>query len=95
MSKLLHILFLALVLLYLFYNIDFKDVNFNIFSYFGLLGTFIVIFIGQVIVALRWMQMSKLSFKISFETMIVSTALNVLLPAKLGELSKAVYLKKF
>ena len=27
--------------------------------------------------------------------MIVSTALNVLLPAKLGELSKAVYLKKF
>jgi hypothetical protein len=38
--------------------------------------------------------MSNLSFKISFETIVISTMLNVILPAKSGELSKAIYLKK-
>lgn len=95
MSKLLQLLVFVLLLGYLFYNIDIEHIDFTIFSVWAIAGTFGVIFLGQVIVALRWMKMSQLSFKISFETMIVSTALNVLLPAKLGELSKALYLKKF
>lgn len=95
MSKLLQLLVFVLLLGYLFYNIDIEHIDFTIFSVWAIAVTFGVIFLGQVIVALRWMKMSQLSFKISFETMIVSTALNVLLPAKLGELSKALYLKKF
>jgi uncharacterized protein (TIRG00374 family) len=65
------------------------------FSLWGVLASVSAIAFGQVVLSLRWMNMSKMSFKVSLETIIVSSALNMILPGKLGELSKAVYLKKF
>jgi len=93
--KIIQIILLSVVFIYLFHGFDIKKIDFNKFSFFGMLTTFVMIFISQLILSLRWMKMSNLSFKVSFETIIVSSVLNMILPAKLGELSKALYLKKF
>ena len=95
MNKILQLIFIILITIYLFYGIDFSNFNLSIFSIYGLILTAISIFLSQIILSVRWMVMSKLSFKVSLETIVVSSALNILLPARLGEFSKAIYLKKF
>lgn len=94
-NKIIQVILLSAIFIYLFYGFDVNKIDLNKFSLFGIIETFCMIFISQLILSLRWMKMSNLSFKVSFETIIVSSALNMILPAKLGELSKALYLKKF
>lgn len=94
-NKIVQVVLLVALFIYLFYGFDVKKIDFDKFSMSGTFATFIVVFISQIVLSIRWMKMSHLSFKISFETIIVSSALNMILPAKLGELSKALYLKKF
>ena len=86
---------LLAILAYLLYGFDISKINFSIFSFKGIILTTISLFFSQVLLAFRWMAMSTLSFKISLETIIVSSMLNIILPARLGEFSKAFYLKKF
>ena len=94
-NKAIQIIVLVALSIYIFYGFDPTKIDFSKFSFFGVLVTFILILLSQFVLSIRWMKMSHLSFKISFETIIVSSALNMILPAKLGELSKAFYLKKF
>ena len=94
-NKIIQIFLLGLLIVYLFYGFDFKKIDFSKFSFYGIVLTFIIVLFSQFVLSLRWMKMSYLSFQISLETIIVSSALNMILPAKLGELSKALYLKKF
>jgi len=94
-NKIIQIALLSALFVYLFYGFDINKIDLGKFSFLGIFATFLVILISQLALSLRWMKMSELSFKISFETIIVSSALNMILPAKLGELSKALYLKKF
>jgi uncharacterized protein (TIRG00374 family) len=79
----------------MFYGFDIDKIDFSMFSFVGILTAVLTIVLAQVILSLRWMNISKMSFKVSLETVIVSSALNMILPGRLGELSKAVYLKKF
>jgi len=95
MNRVVKILILVLIIFYLFYGIDISKIDFTIFSSFGLFLTCISILISQLILSLRWMKMSSLSFIVSFETISISSTLNMILPARLGEISKAIYLKKF
>jgi len=94
-NSIIQMILIVLLFIYLFYGFDARKIDFSKFSLFGVLATFIMMILSQVVLSIRWMKMSSLSFKISFETIIISSALNMLLPAKLGELSKAFYLKKF
>ena len=94
-NKIIQVILLSAIFVYLFYGLDVNKIDLNEFSLLGIVETFGVIFVSQLVLSLRWMKMSDLSFKVSFETIIVSSALNMILPAKLGELSKAFYLKKF
>ncbi len=94
-NKIIQIVLLTALSIYLFYGFDTTKIDFSKFSLFGISATFMMILFSQLVLSVRWMKMSQLSFKISFETIIVSSALNMILPAKLGELSKAFYLKKF
>jgi len=89
------IVLLAVVAWYLFTGFDISKIDLSIFSSLGIILTLSSLLVSQIILSLRWMVMSNLSFKISFETITISSALNILLPARLGELSKAFYLKKF
>jgi len=93
--KTVQVALLLVLILYIFYGFDIKNINPEKFSIFGLLISICIIFFSQIMLAIRWMKMSSLSFIISFETIIVSSALNMILPAKMGELSKAIYLRKF
>ncbi len=95
MSRAIQILILVFILFYLFYGIDISKIDFTIFSGLGLFLTFISLLISQLILSIRWMKMSSLSFVVSFETISISSALNMILPARLGEVSKALYLKNF
>ena len=95
MNKVIQILILVFILFYLFYGIDISKIDLTIFSSLGLFLTFVSILISQLILSIRWMKMSSLSFVVSFETISISSALNMILPARLGEVSKALYLKKF
>ena len=91
----MQIILLSGLFVYLFYGFDVNKIDLEKFSIPGILATLVIIFISQLVLSIRWMKMSDLSFGVSFETIIVSSALNMILPAKLGELSKAFYLKKF
>ena len=95
MNKIIQIVFIVLITIYLLYGLDIQKIDIQIFSFFDIFLTFLSLLVSQVVLAFRWMAMSNLSFGISFETIIVSSALNMILPARLGELSKAFYLKKF
>ncbi len=82
-------------MLYLLQGFDISKIDFSVFHLMGVSFTAISLFLSQMLLAFRWMAMSNLSFKISLETIIVSSVLNIILPARLGELTKAFYLKKF
>ncbi len=94
-NRIFQTLFIIALMIYLFYGVNFKDIDLSIFNFWGVFFTIVSITISQITLAFRWMAMSKLSLKVSLETIIVSSALNILLPARLGEASKAFYLKKF
>lgn len=95
LNKIIQVILLSAIFIYLFYGLNINKIDLDKFSLVGIVATFFVIFMSQLVLSLRWMKMSDLSFMVSFETIIVSSALNMILPAKLGELSKAFYLKKF
>ena len=95
MNKIIQIILLSTIIIYLFYGFNISKIDFSVFSYLGIIITLFTILIGQIVLTLRWMKISTMSFRISLETIIVSSALNMILPAKLGEFSKAIYLKKF
>ena len=90
-----NIFILLLSVVYIFYNFDFTKIDWSIFNIFGVCLTIFIVFLGQVFLSIRWQKLTKLSFKSAFETTIVSSFLNMVLPAKLGEVSKILYLKKF
>ena len=63
-------------------------------------STVILVFVGllaDAVIAARWRCLSrtKCSFKAAFEAFMVSQFFNNLLPAKIGELTRVVYLKTF
>jgi len=95
MNRVIKILILILIFFYLFHGINISKIDFTIFSGFGLFLTCASILISQLVLSIRWMKMSNLSFIVSFETISISSTLNMILPARLGEISKALYLKKF
>lgn len=95
LNKIIHAILLLAVFIYLLYGFDVNKIDISKFSILGIFATSMINFIAQIVLSIRWMKMSSLSFKISFETIVVSSALNMILPARLGELSKAIYLKKF
>jgi glycosyltransferase 2 family protein len=95
MNKIIQVLVLTTIGVYLLYGFRLDDIDIDKFSLFWIFITFVTMIAGNFALSIRWARMSALSFKISFETIIVSNALNMILPARLGELSKAVYLKKF
>ena len=95
MYKIVQILFITVLIWYLFSGFNIKNIDMSLFSYIGVILTFFSLLISQMILSLRWMVMSNLSFGSSFEVITISSALNMILPARLGEISKAYYLKKF
>jgi len=95
MNKIIQIAVLSAIVMYMFHGFDIGDIDFKEFSFFWIFITVLVLLISDIMLSLRWMKMTALSFKISLETIIVSSALNMVLPARLGELSKALYLKRF
>lgn len=95
MNKIIQTVVLFAIAVYLFHGFNLTGIDFGEFSFFWVFATVFALLINDVMLSIRWMGMTALSFKISFETIIVSSALNMILPARLGELSKALYLKKF
>ncbi len=95
MNKIIQITVLSAIVVYIFHGFSFSSIDFGQFSFFWIFVAIFVMLISDIMLSLRWAQMTSLSFKISLETIIVSSALNMILPARLGELSKALYLKKF
>lgn len=90
------------LLLALFYyllsdlNVEKLLASWSQYSGLGVFLTVVVIVVSDVLFSLRWMLLSKFScsFLPAFEMTVVSTTLNIFLPAKLGELSRLAYLKQ-
>ena len=94
MNRLFQLGIIIVSLIYLFYHFNFSKINWDLFNVYGLIITFVVILLGQIILSIRWQKIMNISFKIAFETIIISSFLNMILPAKLGEITKIAYLKK-
>ena len=93
--KFIKIILLFLIFGYIFYDFDVAKLDFSKLSIFTMIQTAFILFIGQMILSIRFMKIIDLSFKPAYETIVISNALNIFLPAKLAEILKAVYLKKF
>jgi len=94
-NKIIQTVIIGAIFIYILYGFDIDKIDMSIISWVGVFLASFVLFLGQLALSWRWKKMSKTSFKISYETITVSTALNMILPAKLGELSKALYMKNF
>ena len=92
------IVILIYIIMYIFEDIDLVKLKTALASYssYGLILTVLVVIIINLIYAYRWRYISKnnCSFLASFESIVFGTLLNMILPAKLGEVSRIVYLKK-
>ena len=93
--KLLKFLISIFIFYYLFYDFNLSNLNLEVISFFNLFLTIFILFVGQIILSFRFMSLIDSNFKTSYETIVISNALNILLPARLGEVFKAIYLKKF
>jgi len=98
MSKLLKYIFLVAIFAYLFIGIDIKELQASIqrVSLNWLLLSMIVVIFSDFCLALRWRYLSKNECNLlsSFEATTISGLLNFILPARLGEISKVIYLNK-
>jgi len=96
--NIIKIFLLLVVSFYIFHEIDIKKLQYAIesYSYVGLFYVILITLVADVIYAYRWVYLSKnkCTLTASFEATILSTILNLILPAKLGEISRVVYLKK-
>jgi len=101
MNRLISLIKISMLLLLSYFI--FKDIEFdklililNNYSVVGIVLIMSIILVGDYFYALRWYYLSdkKCSILASFESTILSTLLNLILPAKLGEISRVIYLKK-
>ncbi|NPA45247.1 MAG: flippase-like domain-containing protein [Chlorobi bacterium] len=95
MVKIIKAILLLGIVVYLFYGFDFSKINLDVISLKSLIASFFILFLAQVILSIRFMYIIDSKFVPSLETIVVSNALNMILPARLGEVAKALYLKKF
>jgi len=95
MNRFIQLAIIVIAFIYLFYNFDVSKINWSMFNVYGLILTFFLVLLGQIILSVRWQKIANISFISSFEATIVSSFLNMVLPAKLGEVAKVAYLKKF
>jgi uncharacterized protein (TIRG00374 family) len=88
------------ITIYLLFKIDFKLVideikNFNIYLVLLLLVIFLI---GMLLRTFRWKkiinQKHSITFSMAFHALAIGYMLNNLLPAKMGELARAEYLKR-
>jgi len=97
-STILKSLLFIVILYYLFSDIDIKKFLFLLEDYFviGILIAMLSVVLSDIILARRWQFLSKYSYSFiaSFEVSVISGFLNFILPAKLGEISKLIYLKR-
>lgn len=93
--KLIKIIFTIIISVYLFYGFDFKKINLDIVSINTILYSSFFLFLGQIVLSVRFKYIIDSKFLPALETIIVSNALNMILPARLGEAIKALYLKKY
>lgn len=93
--KFIKTVLLLAIFTYIFYGFDFAKLHLDNFLTYNVLLTISILFLGQIILSIRFMKIISLKFKPAYETIVISNALNMFLPARLGELSKVLYLKKF
>lgn len=79
-----------------------KDVQFSVFMQevstysLGVLGIVMLILLCvNLVMSARWVLISHDTFRQSLESVLVSATMNILLPARLGEVAKAIYLKRY
>jgi len=97
-SGLLKLLLFLVIAYYLFNDIDINKflALLDSFNIFGIFISMFSVLISDIMLGARWQFLSKnrCSYAASFEVSVVAGFLNFILPAKLGEISKLVYLKR-
>ncbi|BCD67691.1 lysylphosphatidylglycerol synthase transmembrane domain-containing protein [Nitratiruptor sp. YY09-18] len=98
MKYIIKIAIISLLLLWLFYDIDWnlfiqslKHLNLA-----GIILTFCAVFLSDIIISYRWYYLGlfRYTFLTSLEANMLAFFLNIFAPAKLGDLSKIYYLHK-
>jgi len=88
------ILFIS-IFYYIFHEFDFYKLALIDVNYFYMILSIFIFILSLYLVSLRWkMMLPLLTFKSAFESTFVRASINNILPAKLGEVAKILYLKK-
>lgn len=104
MQRLKNLLFLAIkgTIIFLLGYYVLKDLEFSLFlqelsnySVFSLMLLVAVLLATDITMSMRWKLLSGDRIKSSLEAVMVAATMNILLPARLGEVAKAGYLKRY
>ncbi|MGA9046570.1 lysylphosphatidylglycerol synthase transmembrane domain-containing protein [Sulfuricurvum sp.] len=91
------IILIVAIVRYLVLGIDWNSVRVSLAGYSAvfLAAGVLLIIANDAVQAIRWRFLTRLrcSFQASFESIVVGGLLNVILPAKLGEISRLIYLR--
>ncbi len=100
--KKIFVFLLKVIVIFLLAYYVFKDFEFTLFfdeiARYSLIQLSMVVaalFITDLIMSLRWVIISGDKIRASLEAVMVSATMNILLPARIGEVAKAVYLKRY
>ncbi|SMC10035.1 lysylphosphatidylglycerol synthase transmembrane domain-containing protein [Nitratiruptor tergarcus] len=98
MKTVIKITIIFLLLLWLFYDIDWYlfFTSLQHLNIIGIILTFLTVFFSDIIISYRWYYLGlfRYSFLTSLEANMLAFFLNIFAPAKLGDLSKIYYLHK-
>ncbi len=99
LGKGLQLILIIVIIFYLFKGIDIHKL-FNTLSHYSLFPivvTLFLIFLSYVALSFRWNYLigGDLGIAPSFETAIVADFLNIVFPARIGDLAKVYYLNKY
>lgn len=99
LSKLVRFLIILGVIVFFLWDTSIENLSYIIENYSmqGIILTAVLIIISDLVIAYRWSYLSNFtnSLVAVFESLTISSLLNMILPIKLGELSRAIYLKNF
>lgn len=91
------IILVVAIVRYLVLGIDWNSFRVSLagYSIVSLVAGVFLIIANDAVQAIRWRFLTRLrcSFQASFESIVVGGLLNVILPAKLGEISRLIYLR--
>jgi len=95
LSLIINLTAVVIIFAYIFYDVDVDNIKYLNINFYSLALSILVLFVSFLFLSLRWFVLvNHLTFKEANNSIFICLALNNVLPARLGEIAKILYLKR-